>query len=172
MKVTVCETCKSKVSYTTNKPKLCPKCRAKKEARFSKSKATTKSFRSKKEGQMQKVLNELMPNAVYVDNGYYSWMLSPKGSPLQLDRYYPDLKVAFEYNGRQHYEYNSYMHRNVEAFEYLQKCDIKKRRECRRQGIKLITIKYTKEITPEYLIGRLEEAGIHIKVRRKRTTTH
>ena len=171
MKVTVCTVCKKDVQYTTNKPKLCPGCRAKKEERFSKKKQTPKAFRSKKEGQMQKVLNKLLPDEEYVDNGYYSWMLSPKGSPLQLDRYYPNLKVAFEYNGRQHYEYNSYMHKTVEAFEYLQKCDIKKRRECRRQGIKLISIKYTKEITEEYLISRLEEVGVYIKKRRKKATT-
>lgn len=160
MKATTCEKCNADVQYTTNKPKLCKECRAEKEARFKKGK--TKPFRSKKEGQMQHILNDILPEEEYIDNGYYSWMLSPKGAPLQLDRFYPDLNVAFEYNGRQHYEYNSYMHTSREAFEYLRKCDVRKKRECRRKGITLISIKYTKEITKEYLINRLKENGVII----------
>ena len=164
MKATICEKCNADVQYTTNKPKLCKSCRAEKEARFAKAKKgkTTKPFRSKKEGQMQKLLNEILPDEDYIDNGYYSWMMSPKNSPLQLDRFYPNLGVAFEYNGRQHYEYNAYMHSSREAFEYLRKCDVRKKRECRKTGIALITIKYTKEITKEYLINRLRENGVVI----------
>lgn len=161
MKATTCEKCNADVQYTTNKPKLCKDCRSEKEAKFKKGK--TKPFRSKKEGQMQQILNEILPDEEYIDNGYYSWMLSPKGAPLQLDRFYPNLNVAFEYNGRQHYEYNSYMHTSRESFEYLRKCDVRKKRECRRKGITLITIKYTKDITKEYLINRLKENGITIE---------
>lgn len=116
---------------------------------------------------MQDLLNIILPEADYIDNGYYSWMLSPKGSPLQLDRYYPDLKLAFEYNGRQHYEYNSYMHKDEAAFEYLQRCDLKKRRDCRRKGITLITVKYTKKVTSEYLLKRLYESDVLNDISRK-----
>lgn len=105
-------------------------------------------------------LNNILPEADYIDNGYYSWLHSPKGSPLQLDRYYPDLNIAFEYNGRQHYEFNPYMHKNRAAFEYLRKCDLAKRRECKERGVTLITIKYTKRITKEYLLNRLEQLDL------------
>lgn len=118
---------------------------------------------------MQEVLNEIMPDADYIDNGYYSWLLSPKDAPLQLDRFYPELNLAFEFNGRQHYEFNPYMHKNQEAFEYLQRCDRKKRRDCRRRGVKLITIKYTKKITKEYLIRRFKEEKILLDLKNKTT---
>lgn len=165
MKVTLCEDCGSTVSYKTNKPKRCNACKEKREAKFIHKKRNP--IRSKKEGQMQDILNVMLPEADYVDNGYYSWMLSPKGAPLQLDRYYPSLRLAFEYNGRQHYEYNSYMHKNEAAFEYLQRCDLRKRKECKRRGITLISIKYTKKITSEYLLGRLDNAGILDTILRK-----
>lgn len=97
MKATICEKCQETVQYTTNKPKLCKSCRAEKEERFSaRRKNASKPFRSKKEGLMQKLLNDILPDDDYIDNGYYSWLISPKGAPLQLDRFYPELNIAFE----------------------------------------------------------------------------
>lgn len=165
MKTTTCTECGIDVTYTTNRPKRCGACREKREQRFTPQKR--KPIRSKKEGLMQKVLNDLLPEAEYVDNGYYSWLPSPKGSPLQLDRYYPKLKIAFEFNGQQHYKYNPYMHQSVQAFEYLQKCDEKKARECEKRGVTLISIKYTKTITKEYLLKRLEQNGVLERVERR-----
>lgn len=167
MKETKCIECGKTVKYKTNKPKRCSACKEKRLCRFQYRKR--KPQKSKKEGIMQRELDKLLPDAEYIDNGYYSWMRSPKGAPLQLDRYYPELKLAFEFNGRQHYEYNPYMHKDREAFEYLQRCDRKKRRECKRHGIHLITIKYTKTITKEYLIRRLQEEGILEEIKRKTT---
>lgn len=158
MKKTTCTDCGNEVFYKTNKPKRCATCREKREMRFKHRKK--KLIRSKKEGEMQRVLNQLFPHEDYIDNGYYSWLMSPKGAPLQLDRYYPRLKLAFEFNGQQHYKYNPYMHQSIEAFQYLQKCDAKKKKDCKRKGVHLITIKYTKKITKEYIIKRLDQAGI------------
>lgn len=164
MKTTTCD-CGREISYTTNKPKRCERCREKREAQFQYK--ARRPQRSKKEATLQKVLNEIMPDAEYIDNGYYSWLKSPKGSPLQLDRYYPTLKLAFEFNGRQHYEFNRYMHKDMEAFEYLQTCDRKKKKDCAKNGVTLITIKYNKVITKEYLVTRLTEAGVISNIRAK-----
>lgn len=157
--------CGKKVTYTTNKPKRCPKCKERREDKFSYKKR--KPQRSKKEGLMQHVLNELLPEAEFVDNGYYSWLVSPRGASLQLDRFYPDLNIAFEFNGRQHYEFNRYMHKDQEAFEYLQECDAKKRKDCKRRGVTLITIKYNKTITKEYMLKRFKQAGVISDIRRQ-----
>lgn len=167
MKETKCNECGKTVKYSTNKPKRCQACKEERQSKFQFR--PKKPQRSKKEGIMQQELDKLMPDAEYIDNGYYSWMRSPKDAPLQLDRYYPELKIAFEFNGRQHYEYNPYMHKNREAFEYLQRCDRKKRRECRRQGIHLITIKYTKTITKDYLIRRFQEEGLLERIKSETT---
>ena len=70
----------------------------------------------------------------------------PKDRPaflegLELDGYCPELNMAFEYNGIQHYEYVPHFHRNGESdFITQRERDIKKYKICRDQGIKLILI--------------------------------
>ena len=164
MKTTECTKCSKAVEYTTNRPKLCKSCRKIKEDSIPFKKK--KPQKSKKEAKLQQILNQILPEAEYVDNGYYSWLISPKGSPLQLDRYYPTLKIGFEFNGRQHYEFNPYMHKDLAAFEYLQACDKRKIRDCKKHGVTLITIKYNKIITKDYVITRLKDAGVMPTVRK------
>lgn len=165
MKTTICEECKNTVEYKTKKPKLCPKCKKGKPKFYKKPKVPPQ--RSKKEAKMQYLLNSILPEAEYIDNGYYSWLLSPKKAPMQIDRLYPRLKLGFEFNGRQHYEFNAYMHQTQEAFEYLQTCDRLKNKLLKQLGYKLITIKYDKKITKGYLVRRLEEEGLMEDLKKK-----
>ena len=60
---------------------------------------------------------------------------------LELDGYCPDLNMAFEYNGIQHYEYFPHYHRNGES-EFLaqRERDIKKYKICKDLKINLIII--------------------------------
>lgn len=67
---------------------------------------------------------------------------------LELDGYNKDLKIGFEYNGRQHFEYNERFHRgDPENFEKQKTRDIKKYKLCREHGIKLIIIPYQYDYT-------------------------
>lgn len=166
-KVAHCEVCGTDLIYKTKKPKLCS---AHKLANAKPNKKPkTIPTKSKKEGQMQYLLNKIMPEAVYIDNGFYSFLPSPKDHPMQMDRYYPDLKLAFEFQGKQHYQFNSYMHSSKESFEYLKTCDALKAKLLKQRGIRLITIKYDKEITLGYLVRRLKEEGILDDLRQKTT---
>jgi hypothetical protein len=72
----------------------------------------------------------------------HSWLLSPKGSPLELDGYNKKLKIAFEYQGEQHYSLDGRI-KNQEDLYYLQICDTIKREQCLNKGIHLIEIPYT-----------------------------
>ena len=70
----------------------------------------------------------------------------PKDRPeflegLELDGYCPELNMAFEYNGIQHYEYVPHYHRNGES-EFLAQRDrdIKKYKICKDLKINLIII--------------------------------
>lgn len=65
------------------------------------------------------------------------------GHNLELDGFNPRLKVAFEYNGSQHYFYNPFFHATERAFEKMKERDELKRTLCDRAGIRLITIPYT-----------------------------
>lgn len=106
---------------------------------------------------MFKVLDD-MYDAEYINNGYYSWLKSPRGAPMQLDRYYPDLKLAFEHHGNQHFQYNKYYHKSKSQFNYLQECDRLKAELCKAHGIQLVVIDYRDKITPELINQRLKES--------------
>ncbi len=62
---------------------------------------------------------------------------------LELDCYNPELGLAVEYNGIQHYKFTPFFHRNKEAFLNQKYRDDMKRRMCRERGVVLIEIPYT-----------------------------
>ena len=61
---------------------------------------------------------------------------------LELDGYNADLKIAFEYNGIQHYEYYpDFFHKNgIEVFHQQQERDAQKKLICEKRGITLLII--------------------------------
>jgi hypothetical protein len=65
---------------------------------------------------------------------------------LELDCYNKELRLAVEYNGKQHYEYTPYFHRNKEHFLNQKYRDDMKRRMCRDHNIVLIEVPYTVKI--------------------------
>lgn len=64
------------------------------------------------------------------------------GRCLELDGYCPELKLAFEYNGIQHYKFPNPFHRTRGEFEAQQRRDKFKTERCRDLGIDLIEIPY------------------------------
>lgn len=74
---------------------------------------------------------------------------------LELDCYDPDLKIAVEYNGVQHYQYVPYFHKNKEAFLNQKYRDDMKRRICRDHGIILIEVPNTVKL--ENIKGFIEK---------------
>jgi hypothetical protein len=105
------------------------------------------------------MLNQIFSGQGFVLNGYYSFLRSPKGEPMQLDWFCPSLNIAYEYQGRQHYEYSPYFHKSKKVFKYLQECDILKKKQCDDSGVILIHIRYDKNLTVRYLLLKLEEAN-------------
>jgi hypothetical protein len=65
------------------------------------------------------------------------------GNNLEIDCFNEALKLGVEYNGRQHYAYASFFHRNVDAATNQKYRDELKRRMCRENGIVLIEVPYT-----------------------------
>jgi len=61
---------------------------------------------------------------------------------LELDGYCVDLSLAFEYNGKQHYEYTPFFHKSEQDFKNQQERDQIKYRLCKQNNIKLIIIPY------------------------------
>jgi len=119
----------------------------------------SKRVKPVREGRLFKILEKIYPGEYYIRNGYYSFLVSPKKQPLQLDIYYPDLKIAFEHQGKQHSRYSKFFFKNKKQFEYLKTCDRLKKELCKKLGITLICIDYTKELSVEYIKMRIVKSG-------------
>ena len=75
---------------------------------------------------------------------------------LELDSYFPELKLAFEYNGEQHYEWIKFFHKTKEEFEaqkYRDKCT---KKICKLLGITLIIIKYKEDLSEQLVLSKLK----------------
>jgi hypothetical protein len=90
------------------------------------------------------------------------------GRPLELDGYNEELKLAFEYNGEQHYMTNSRFN-SLGALVRQRKYDEIKRRRCRKVGIKLLVIPYTVAIShlKNYILKWCDKYGISVPFRNK-----
>lgn len=63
---------------------------------------------------------------------------------LELDMFNADLALGIEYNGAQHYNYNSFMHNNSKDKFYNQQYrDLIKKDLCEKNNIRLIVVPYT-----------------------------
>lgn len=84
---------------------------------------------------------------------------------LELDGYCESLKLAFEYDGEQHYKFVKRFHGTLEKFEEQKLRDIKKNKLCITTGIKLIRVPYTIKFDDikDYVIKKCKENNIEVK---------
>lgn len=94
---------------------------------------------------------------IFNDNNYvleqtFDWLINPTtGSKMRLDGYFPNLKIAIEYDGIQHYEYIPKLDKTYENFLKRQERDKIKNQLCKENNIKLIRIKYNEPLNIDYL---------------------
>ena len=84
---------------------------------------------------LRKILKNLYPNEEILFN-------SRKEIGMELDIFFPNLKLAFEYQGRQHLEFIKHFHKNKQDFKDQIKIDKKKDKLCKKKNIKIIIINY------------------------------
>jgi hypothetical protein len=100
------------------------------------------------------------------------------GHNLELDCYNDDLKLAVEYNGRQHYEFTPRFQANKEAFYNQRYRDELKKIWCREHGITLLTVPYTEKDIEYFLAKKLaelqgdEEVERHVLHGRKKSASN
>lgn len=82
---------------------------------------------------------------------------------LELDCYNEELQLAVEFNGRQHYEYVPFFHRNKEAFLNQKYRDEMKRQRCYDRGIVLIEVPYTEEPRVESFLAQKLRQYQHLR---------
>lgn len=100
----------------------------------------------KGEGIMKQILNKIYPDEIKTDNksfiiinGKLRQCWRAKKGACELDRFYPKLRLAFEYHGEFHYKYIEFFHRN-RSLEYIQHKDKETKEMCDTVGIRLIVI--------------------------------
>lgn len=134
--------------------------------KFSQHSVNMSSNVSKGEAECKRVLEEYF-NKTF-DKARPDFLRNPVTSGtknnfnLELDCYNPDLKIAVEYNGKQHYTYTPFFHRNKEAFLNQKYRDELKRMLCRENGVTLIEVPYTISVDKirDFLYGMLKSLKI------------
>lgn len=107
------------------------------------------------QAKMFYIVSQLFPNDKPIRND----RLTLGG--LELDVYFPSLKLAFEYMGQYHYIFNTnnpWPLKTIEEFEALKWRDQRKRELCKEKGIILIDVKYEEEVTPELILDKLKKS--------------
>lgn len=83
---------------------------------------------------MEQLFSRRFPSA------WPEWMVNSAGNRMELDGYCPDLKLAFEHQGAQHFRFVRRFHGDPGGFEDQQKRDQEKVALCAAQGVYLIEI--------------------------------
>ena len=80
------------------------------------------------------------------------------GENLELDMFNPHLRLACEYHGKQHFQFNKWMHKTPQNFQNQQYRDIMKRDICQKLKIHLIEVPYTVkfEDIESFIISKLK----------------
>lgn len=78
---------------------------------------------------------------------------------LELDCYNPQVGIAVEYQGEQHYRFPNGFHKTREEFEDQVARDVIKEHLCKKNNILLIKVPYTVplDVIPSYIYDRLPE---------------
>ncbi|CAE6973403.1 unnamed protein product [Symbiodinium natans] len=75
---------------------------------------------------------------------------------LQLDGYCPELRLAFEYQGQQHYDPNNYFHfGDPSSFRAQQERDSRKERLCRENGVRLVLVPFFAKDKRTFVVSAL-----------------
>lgn len=81
---------------------------------------------------------------------------------MEIDMYNEKLKLGFEYNGVQHYEYNKFFHKSFADFEAQVERDKAKKEICEQNGVKIIYIPYhiKKDRIKDFIVAECKKEGV------------
>ena len=92
---------------------------------------------------------------------YKPFYLSTDKGHMSYDIYICGLKIAIEYQGKQHFEPVDYFG-GEESFQTQRQRDQMKSERSRENGVKLVYVNYWEDITPELIKNKIEEARKNI----------
>lgn len=109
----------------------------------------------KNEDKLGRILREIFPTEQIRHDKKFD-----KRSNTRLDYNLWDKKLAFEYDGEQHFDEELYKKLYGDGFKEQVKRDREKDKLCRKKGINLIRIKYNDPLNITYIKKRLKEMDI------------
>ena len=120
----------------------------------------------KNQSQLFLIVLDIFPNHEILQNfrSHEKLVFSQTGMNMELDIWLPELNLAFEYQGEQHFhEFHRGHHRSSEDdLEKLKLRDIEKREACARSGITLVEIDYNWERTKQFVIQKIIDSGFDL----------
>ncbi|MFW9822151.1 MAG: hypothetical protein ACFFE4_04410 [Candidatus Thorarchaeota archaeon] len=107
---------------------------------------------------------EALFNSKFPTISNLEWLVNEDGNRMHLDGYSKKLRLAFEYNGIQHYVYNKHFYRNKEEFEIRKRDDKRKKELCIKNNVILIVIPYfvSFDEMEDYIRTQCKMRGIHM----------
>lgn len=85
---------------------------------------------SKLQIEVGNLLDKEFPEYRIRENFRPDWMISSKGTRLELDFYIEEIKTAFEIQGQQHYQFTPFFHKSIDDFTQRVKMDDEKKELC------------------------------------------
>ena len=94
------------------------------------------------------------------------WLLNAKNNRMELDGYCKELLLAFEHQGRQHYQKIEHFNRRNESLNWRLESDVLKRKICKERSITLIEVPYWVEndSLPEWIANQISKTRPEIKL--------
>lgn len=94
------------------------------------------------------------------------WLLNARGKRMELDGYCKELRLAFEYQGVQHYKHIGHFHRDDQSLAQRKQDDALKETLCSRHGVHLIVIPYTVPVReiPLIVAQHVRRLGLALQV--------
>jgi len=113
--------------------------------------------RSREYRVLKTLTEEILPGEPFIYLGRYSWLLSPKKEPLELDILFPNKPLAVEVEGEQHTRFSKIFFKQREDWAYYKECDHVKVATCASYNLPLLIISPEDKIDAASLIARIEE---------------
>jgi hypothetical protein len=118
-------------------------------------------------GKSQKILYgiiaDIFPqNVVLYNYKGFAWLKTSKFGKQELDIYVPELKLAIEYDGEQHFKPMRYGGK-VEMLEKIKKRDRVKNGRIKKHPedvVYFVRIKYTEDLTKDLVVSKLKSVGV------------
>lgn len=103
--------------------------------------------------KLLQIVQELFPN----QRIELEYNVAERGA-LFLDIFLPRLKIGFEFDGRQHFEYVEHFHGSKDNFLRARRRDYEKTERCEQLGITLVRVAYYEEMDRESVRRKIEQA--------------